>query len=431
MNGRITLFELNKMVSSAVASAFPGEYWVEAELMEIRVSRGHCYMELVQKDVFSSALVARASAKCWRSSWARVSEKFVKATGDEPQKGMKLLLRAAAEFHPAYGFALIVSDIDPAYTLGEMAQRRQETIRKLRAEGVYDLQRALALPVFCQHIAVVSSATAAGYGDFCNQMNNNEYGFAFRLTLFPAVMQGEQTVQSVINQLNEIARLQGKFDCVVIIRGGGSTADMSAFDSLELAENVANFPLPVITGIGHERDECVVDLVAFYKAKTPTAVAAYLTEQLLAAANRVERAQKSVINSANILLERHASRLQRLSAAVMSGANMMLERHVSRLQRLSAAVKSGTLIYCSKAENKVNLMDMHINNALQARLLAEKHRLEMLSQRLAGLDPRRMLERGYTLTAVGGHIIKEAKGLVSGDEIETFFADGRVKSIIK
>ncbi len=405
----MTLFELNTLVAEAVAGTVNEPVWVEAELSEIRQSHGHCYMEVVQKDAFSANLVARASAKCWRTQWTKVSAKFIDATGGLPCAGMKLLLKVSAEFHPTYGFALIVSDIDPAYTLGEMALRRQEVILKLKEEGVFDMQRELALPLFCQRIAVISSATAAGYGDFCNQMANNEYGFSFRLTLFPAIMQGEMTSQSIISQLDEINRQQSAFDCVVIIRGGGATADMSAFDTLELAENVANFPLPIITGIGHERDECVLDLISHYKAKTPTAVAAFLIDRLVAVWSRVEAAKETIFN----------------------GSNSIIERQKTSLRQLSKAIKTGARLVCSNQENAVRLINIRIANALQTLINSQNHRLEIIAQRIAGLDPNRLLRRGYTLTLAGGKIVKRSEMLRSGQEIETVFADGKAKSIIQ
>ncbi len=408
MTGRMTLLELNTLVSDTIGKALAGKYWVEAELMEIREVRGHCYMDVVQKDMFSSALVARASAKCWRSQWSGVSEKFMKATGGLPEVGMKLLLSVSVNFHAAYGFSLIVDDIDPAYTLGEMAQKRRETIQKLKEEGVYDLQRELCLPLFCQRIAVISSATAAGYGDFCNQLECNEYGFDFVITLFRATMQGEQTEKSIISQLEKIDSRLDEFDCVVIIRGGGATADMSAFDSLALAENVANFPIPVITGIGHERDECVLDLISYYRAKTPTAVAAFLIDHLADVLSRIVTAQDTIASAVGVLIERHRS----------------------RLDQLSSRIKSGSALYCSKAENKIGLTEVRLENAVKALLQKKKHRFELIEQRIASLDPNRMLRRGYTLTTFRGRIVRDAKKLKTGAEVETIFFKGKAKSTI-
>lgn len=405
----ISLYELTTLVQQAIESTLPDMYWVEAELMEIRESKGHCYMELVQKDMFSVTPVARASAKCWRSQWQKVSERFLKATGGYPQTGMKLLLLASVDFHPAYGFSLIVDDIDPAYTLGDMARRRQEIIQQLKDEGVYDLQKELQLPLFCQRIAVISSATAAGYGDFSHQLLNNEYGLVFKPELFPAVMQGEMIESSIISQLNAINSRIDDFDCVVIIRGGGATSDMSGFDSLPLAENVANFPIPVITGIGHDRDECVLDLISYMKVKTPTAAAAFLVSSLAEVLARVEDAQATVVAYAALSIERQRNRLNRLSTDLSVSATQYKSREEMALERLG----------------------IRIVNALSQKISAESHRMDLYRQRIEALDPSVMLQRGYTMTLSCGRVVRDASALSSGQEIETVFANGRVKSVVK
>lgn len=258
----LTLFELNSLVRDALETTLDSPFWVEAELSEAREVRGHCYMELVQKDIFSATPIARASAKCWKQRWQVLRPKFEGVAGQPLRAGMKVMLQVAASFHEAYGFAWIVQDIDPTYTMGDMARKRLEIIRQLRQEGVFDMQKELTIPMFAQRVAVISSESAAGYGDFRGQLSNNDYGFKFYPRLFAAVMQGECVEQSVVAALNEINRHADDFDVVVIIRGGGATADLSGFDTLELAENVANFPLPIITGIGHERDESVLDMVS-------------------------------------------------------------------------------------------------------------------------------------------------------------------------
>ena len=231
----VTLYELNRLVSKVIESEMPNEYWVEAELSECRESRGHCYMELIQKDERTATPIAKASAKCWANKWMLIRPGFERTTGQRLHAGMKVLLKVFAQFHEAYGFSWIVTDIDPTYTLGDMVRKRQEIIRQLKEEGVFDLQKELQLPLFCQRIAVISSETAAGYGDFCNQLADNPYGFQFQTRLFPAIMQGEGVEQSIINALGRIFSEYSDdsedsdipFDCVVIIRGGGATSDMS------------------------------------------------------------------------------------------------------------------------------------------------------------------------------------------------------------
>ena len=344
MTHTVSLLELNRLVRDALELSMPGDYWVEAELADVRESAGHCYMELVQKDEFGSTPVARASAKCWRSTWMLARPHFERVTGERIHAGMKVLLQVHAQFHENYGFSWIVTDIDPTFTLGDMARKRMEIVRTLKEEGVFDLNRELSIPLFAQRIAVISSATAAGYGDFCSQLSNNAYGFDFIVELFQAVMQGEQVEQSVIAALNRINECADLFDCVVIIRGGGATSDLSGFDTLALAENVANFPLPVITGIGHERDESVLDMVANTKVKTPTAAAAFLIENLKRVPDRIMSAGDRITTAVRRRLDYESMRLGRLAAGIPSLLSLVITRRQASLAslygRLCAAASS-------------------------------------------------------------------------------------------
>jgi len=384
---RYTLHTLNALVREAIAAELPDEYWVEAELSECRESRGHCYMELVEKDETSNTPVAKASAKCWKQTWAMVQPYFERTTGQPLRAGMKVLLKVYPQFHEAFGFSWIVTDIDPNYTLGDMAQRRQQIIAQLKAEGVFDLQRELVIPRFCQRIAVISAATAAGYGDFCRQLEENEYGLVFYPTLFPAVMQGEQVEQSVIAALNRINGHADDYDVVVIIRGGGSTSDMSGFDTLSLAENVANFPLPIITGIGHDRDECVLDMVSNTRVKTPTAAAAFLIAHL-------------------------ADTLQHLN---------------DLQQRLSFMLT----MFKTNFEHQLDQRYERICHAIQQRITLERHHLEMVEQHTALLDPALLLRRGYSITLFHGKAVRDPQQLKAGDEIETRVEKGVIMSRVE
>ena len=324
---RLSLRQLNLMVRDAIETALPDEYWVEAELSECRENSGHCYMELIEKDERSNTPVARASAKCWRQTWMMVKPYFERTTGQPLHAGMKVLLKVYAQFHEAYGFSWIVSDIDPTYTLGDMARKRQEIIRQLKEEGVFDLQSELQLATFAKRIAVISAQHAAGYGDFLRQLEDNEYGFRFEVTLFPAIMQGEQVEQSVIAALNQIYELQSNhtsqpssltshFDCVVILRGGGATADLSGFDTLGLAENVAQFPIPIITGIGHDRDESILDMVSHTRVKTPTAAAAFLIDHLRRVWERITNAETSINQYVSEHLRYQQQRISQLATLI-------------------------------------------------------------------------------------------------------------------
>ena len=369
-----TLFELNRLVRETIECEMPNEYWVEAELSECRESRGHCYMELIEKDEQTATPVAKASAKCWASKWMLVRPYFERATGQRLVAGMKVLLKVYPQFHEAFGFSWIVTDIDPTYTLGDMARKRQEIIRKLKEEGVFDLQKELTLPIFCQRIAVISSETAAGYGDFCNQLSNNPYGFQFQTQLFPAIMQGEGVEQSIINALERI--YDQPFDCVVIIRGGGATSDMSGFDTLALAEHVANFPLPIITGIGHDRDESILDMVSHTRVKTPTAAAALLIDHLKEMLDTVMNAQNSITRLVQQKLSTLSAQLSNVSEAI---------------PRLFTIVKT-------RQEAKIDALQQRIPMLLERRLLAENHRLQLMEEKLKALDPQLLLKRGYSIT---------------------------------
>ena len=402
-----TLFELNRLVRETIECEMPNEYWVEAELSECRESRGHCYMELIEKDEQTATPVAKASAKCWASKWMLVRPYFERATGQRLVAGMKVLLKVYPQFHEAFGFSWIVTDIDPTYTLGDMARKRQEIIRKLKEEGVFDLQKELTLPIFCQRIAVISSETAAGYGDFCNQLSNNPYGFQFQTQLFPAIMQGEGVEQSIINALERI--YDQPFDCVVIIRGGGATSDMSGFDTLALAEHVANFPLPIITGIGHDRDESILDMVSHTRVKTPTAAAALLIDHLKEMLDTVMNAQNSITRLVQQKLSTLSAQLSNVSEAI---------------PRLFTIVKT-------RQEAKIDALQQRIPMLLERRLLAENHRLQLMEEKLKALDPQLLLKRGYSITLHNGRAVKDATTLKAGDEIETRLAQGLIHSIVK
>ena len=403
----MTLFELNRLVRETIECELPHEYWVEAELSECRESRGHCYMELIEKDEQTATPIAKARANCWAQKWVMIRPYFERATGQRLVAGMKVLLKVYPQFHEAFGFSWIVTDIDPTYTLGDMARKRQEIIRQLKEEGVFDLQKELTLPLFCQHIAVISSETAAGYGDFCNQLADNPYGFQFQTQLFPAIMQGEGVEGSIINALERI--YDQPFDCVVIIRGGGATSDMSGFDTLALAEHVANFPLPIITGIGHDRDESILDMVSHMRVKTPTAAAALLIDHLKEVLDTVNNAQNSITRLVQQKLSTLSAQLSSVSEAI---------------PRLFSIVKT-------RQEAKIDALQQRLPMLIERRFLAENHRLQLMEEKLKALDPQLLLKRGYSITLHQGKAVKDASQLKEGDEIETVLEKGKLHSIVK
>lgn len=428
METALTLYELNNLVSEVISSVMPDEYWVEAEISELRVVRGNCYMELVQKAEDTRTPVARASAKCWRTYWILVQSSFERVTGRQLCPGMKVMMRVHADFHEAYGFSWIVTDINPEYTLGDIARRRREIIARLKEEGVFDLQKELIIPLFAQRVAVISSDNAAGYDDFCNQLQNNEKGLAFSVKLYPAVMQGESTEDSVIKALDRIYKDEDKFDVVVIIRGGGATSDLSGFDTLSLAENVANFPLPIIVGIGHNRDESVLDLVANMSVKTPTAAAAFLIDRLAAVAARVDAAATSLSKYVTNRIEQEKSRIKYLSTVLPSLYAAVKSRENMRISRMSDSLYVAVRQIVASEKARLDLMPQRLSGAWRQAVTGESHRLQMLEQRVAASDPKRMLARGYTLTLHDGRAMTDLSSLKKGDMLTTLFAGGEVVS---
>lgn len=431
MQKHLTLYELNGLVRKVIETTLTQEYWVEAELSECRENHGHCYMELIEKDGASNTPIAKASAKCWRSTWMVIRPYFERVTGQSLAKGIKVLLKVYPQFHEQYGFSWIVTDINPEFTLGDMARKRQEIIRLLKSEGVFDLQKELVIPMFAQRIAVISSATAAGYGDFCNQLSDNDYGFVFQTELFTAVMQGERVEESVIAALDRINDRIDDFDVVVIIRGGGGTADFSGFDTLALAENVANFPLPIITGIGHDRDECILDMVSNTRVKTPTAAAALLIDNLTRVYTFLQDAQNAIVNNIEHALDYEKMRLDRLVRQIPLLFSMVKTKEEARLANAAMTLRSASDA-CLQSKRLAYTTVVRLLHNAQGHLLDDyRNHLRQLELQLRTLDPKRMLRYGYSITRINGHAIRDAKELKPGSEIETKLEKGTIKSIVR
>ena len=383
----LTLSTLNSQVRAAIEEQLPMRYWVTGELSEVRTAaNGHCYIELVERNEATGELMAKARGTIWSRVYSLLRPYFLEQTGSNLSEGMKVLLQVKINFHEVYGYSLDVCDIEPAYTLGEMARRRMLIIKRLTDEGVIDLNKELPFPLLPKRIAVISSATAAGYGDFCDQLNNNPYGFHFGTALFAAPMQGNKVEEGIIAALNAIASDIIPWDVVVIIRGGGATSDLSCFDTYDLANNCAQFPIPIITGIGHRRDETLLDTVAHIAAKTPTAVAEVLIHSMLMQAERVASLQQAISEAATRTLTDERHRLQSLLHRLPSAATLLLQQ--------------------------------------------QRHRIDIYEERLRAYSPDNILAQGYTLTLSGGRIIKSAAELYEGDTIVTRFADGETISEI-
>ena len=381
----LTLYSLNNLVREAVSDALPARYWVTGELSEVREAvNGHCYIELVQRDEATNELVAKARGTIWARIYSLLRPYFLEQTGHAFAQGLKVLLQVSVNFHELYGYTLDVCDIEPAYTIGDMACKRQLVIKQLTEEGVIGLNKELQFPLLPQKVAVISSSTAAGYGDFCDQLHNNGYGFVFYTKLFPAPMQGSGVEQGVIDALDRIARDLDFWDVVVIIRGGGAVSELSCFDTYELANNCAQFPLPIVTGIGHRRDESVLDIVAHTSAKTPTAAAELLIHAMLAQAQWLADVQQGVV------------------AAVRG----RVDEEKRRLQSLVQRIPVVTALFMQEQHHKLDLNQKYIEAS----------------------SPERLLALGYSITRVNGKAVRSVDDIAPGDEIITTVAGGEFTS---
>lgn len=406
----LSLLELNALVRRSLEQCLPDEYWIQAELSDVRSNTtGHCYLEFVQKDPRSNNLVAKARGMIWNNIYRLLKPYFEETTGQLFTSGIKVLVKVTVQFHELYGYSLTVLDIDPAYTLGDMARRRREILLQLEEEGVLTLNKELEIPILPQRIAVISSATAAGYGDFCHQLQHNSGGFFFYTELFPALMQGNQVEESVLAALDRINARINEFDVVVIIRGGGATSDLSGFDTYLLAAACAQFPLPVITGIGHERDDTVLDSVAHTRVKTPTAAAELLIDRM----------------------EEAADRLGALAEELHARVFYRLEQERRRLALLQARIPSQVMRKLSESRIKLQMAKSNLSHAAETLLARQHHRLELLQNRIADASPQKLLKRGYSITLKDGKAVKSAACLQSGDELITRLYEGEVKSRVE
>ena len=402
-----SLYELNGMVRDAVASVLDEEYWVRAEMSSVNVNAaGHCFVELVQKNEKGNNLLAKARATIWAGRFQIIRQYFEQETGQSFSAGISVQLQVTVQFHELYGLTYVVQDIDPAYTLGDLARRRKEILRRLEEEGTLDMNKELPMPLLPHRVAVISSETAAGYGDFCNQLRSNPFGFVFYTRLFPAVMQGDRVEESVIAALDAVAAERDLWDVVVIIRGGGATSDLAGFDTYALASNCAQFPLPIITGIGHERDDTVIDLVAHTRVKTPTAAAAFLIDSAGKAALMVEERVK----------------------IISGGVQEKLVREQQRLQFLSARVPAAYGLRKANEEYLLALRRQKVSAAVQAQLAGQKHRLELVEKVLAGASPENILRRGYSITYLKGRAVRSASEVGEDEVLLTRLAEGEVYS---
>ena len=427
-NQPLSLFELNALVRKSVKLCLPDEYWVQAELSDVRTNySGHCYLEFVQKDPRGNALVAKARGMIWSNIYGMLKPYFERETGQTFTSGIKVLVKVTVDFHELYGYSLTVVDIDPAYTLGDMARRRKEIIRRLEEEGVLTLNKELEMPLLPQRVAVISSATAAGYGDFCNQLLNNSDGLVFYPHLFAAVMQGDKVEASVIAALNAIYKEVDRWDVVVIIRGGGATSDLSGFDTYDLAANCAQFPLPIITGIGHERDDTVIDMVSHTRVKTPTAAAEFLINRMRETASDLERYISYFHQTIPERIAHSKERLEQWVARIPSRVQMRLQHERFRQERMAVRMNTAWQTRFLREEYRLRL-EQRLATAIEARLQHERHRLQLAQSQVEAASPELLLKRGYSLTLKDGKAVTDASTLHPGDVLTTRVAKGESKS---
>jgi exodeoxyribonuclease VII large subunit len=454
MNDRLSLTELQLIIKDSLYAALPGMYWVVAEISEIKENyAGHCFIELVEKHPDEINIRARVRAVIWAKRYSFLKPLFENITGESLKEGFQVLLRVTVEYHEIYGLSLVINDLDPAFTIGEMAIKRYEIIRRLEQDGVFSMNKELKFPILPKRIAVISSKNAAGYNDFLKHLIGNSFGYSFQTALFDASMQGIETEVSVINALDRISELIELFDIVVIIRGGGSQTDLSWFNNYKIAYHITQFPIPVLTGIGHEKDVTVTDMVAFESLKTPTAVADFIvttvaeTDKYLdEMSNTISELSLAVIVENRDRLERNRMKLipmtglklaeekKKLSANIITmintGKEYILREEITPatcISRLISAVRS----YSGEKENRVikYIKDLKINslNYLKQSTVS----IEILNTNLVILSPDNVLKRGYTMTWLNGRIVKNAGILKEGDIIDTQFSDGSVRSKVE
>ena len=380
-------------------------YWVVAEIGELRINqRGHCYMDFVEKQ--ENVLLAKIKANIWAYNFRKISHFFHTTTGKTLQPGMKILANVCINFHELYGISLVVQDIDPTYTMGERSRRRQQVIDQLQKEGVFGMNKTLKLPLVPQKVAIISSPTAAGLGDFLDQLQKNKDGYHFNLQLFSAMMQGDEASDSMVKALHQVFNRQHEFDLVAIVRGGGAQVDLDCFDVYDLASHVAQFPLPVITGIGHERDETIVDLVAHTSLKTPTAVSEFLVSGIRSFDERLNRAFQQLNSCSVKMLNSREKHLTQVSNQIRHYTNRRIQREHGRLERMQDVLQ--------KAPFKL--------------LAAQSNKVRFLEQSVKYLDPINVLKRGFTITKKKDVLLQYVDKIDHDDELTTITAENIVKS---
>lgn len=450
----LSLFELNSNIKEQLKEAFPSTYWVVAEISEIRTVRsGHCYLELIEKDTASDQIKAKARATIWAFTYRMLKPYFETSTRQTLSAGLKILVKVSVEFQEVYGFSLNIKDIDPTFTLGDIARRKLEVINQLQEDGVMEMNKELYLPEVPQTLAVISSPTAAGYEDFVNQLDNNSEDYKIYHKLFPAIMQGDEAENSMIEALEKIYAYEGIFDAVVIIRGGGSTSDLMCFDSYLLALNIAQFPLPVLTGIGHERDESVADMVAHKRLKTPTAVAEFIIERISQFDAYLTDLKEQFVSDTQQLVTNEAHRLelavQRFQPVVQKALSNKKQFQVDAAHRLDYSIRNyfdkqasyfshvkESIHYLTKKQVRSNMqrqqfMATRLKLETNAFFSTQEQKIKLAERTLELCDPLTILQRGYSITFAENKLVKKLADINVGDELHTQLHEGTIISRVE
>lgn len=427
----LTLLQLNKRLAALITVPATQDVWVTAELSDVAVRGGHCYMELLQKDAERGTTVARARGIIWASLYPRIDAEFYATTGQRFATGIKVMVKASATMHPVYGISLVITAVNPEYTMGDLLRRRQEMLQRLKKEGILELNRQLEWPEVPLRIAVISAPGAAGYGDFINQLYNNRQRLRFSARLFPAVMQGDRAPSTIISALERIACDADNWDCVVLIRGGGATSDLVAFEDYDLAANIAQFPLPVIIGIGHERDVTVLDYVANMRVKTPTAAAEWLIARGNAALDGLRRIGADMLQAVSDKLAGCRSQLSYYEGLIPVAPVSACERASALLRKYMLSLASVGSRRISPELAKLTLKGEAVTSAVTNLTARHSARLDSLAELLDALSPQATLRRGYSITRVNGKAVTSAAQVAAGSVMETTVADGTITSVVK
>lgn len=432
MNSELSLYELNNLIKGTLKDGLPDLYWVSAETSDVRENQnGHCYLEFIEKDRQGRTVVARSRAMIWSNIYYLLKAYFEGTTAQTFTSGIKVLVQVSVEFHELYGFSLTVHDINPAYTLGDQAINRAKILKQLEEEGVLGLNKELEMPLPANRIAIISSPTAAGYEDFCDQLSRNAIGFRFYTKLFPAIMQGDRAESSIIAALEHIYEYQDCFDVVVIIRGGGATSELSCFDSYLLAANCAQFPLPVITGIGHERDETVLDIVAHTRAKTPTAVAEFLIDNISDIADELIGISENIVSLINDRLKEDILQINTYETQIIYMLKSWKKEQETILSTFTTGLNKNTQRNFLQGNTVLTQLIEYLKKNIGQQLKDTTSRLGIMEKHLSLISPQNILQKGYTLTLKDGKALKSVVDAVAGDEIITLFVDGEMKSQVK